>query len=83
MKKPKQQLTMKQSRLMASLTQKEVAQEMSVHHHTYMKWEHNPGSMTIDNARMFANIVNRSFDEIFFEVESNLIRQKQKRSNTA
>lgn len=74
-------LTMKKARQIADLRQIDVAKAMGVHVQTYMKWERNPGEMTIMNAQRFSRIVGRSFDEIFFDAESNLIRHEQ--HNTA
>ncbi|MED4122636.1 helix-turn-helix transcriptional regulator [Halalkalibacterium halodurans] len=68
------QLTLKQARLLSDLTQKEVAEMLGVHVHTYMKWERNPEEMSIGTAKQFAKIVNRGIEEIFFDSESNLIR---------
>lgn len=67
--------TVKQARLMAGLTQKEAAEIFSVHVHTYMKWEKNPEEISIGTAKQLAKIFGRSVEEIFFEDESNLIRQ--------
>ncbi|WNF07211.1 helix-turn-helix transcriptional regulator [Brevibacillus borstelensis] len=67
--------TVKQARLLAGLTQKEVSGMLRVHVQTYMKWERNPEEMSISKAKQFSKIVGREFDEIFFDSESNLIRQ--------
>lgn len=69
-------LTVKQARLLAGYTQKQIADILGVHVQTYMKWERNPGEMSISTAKQFSKIVGRGFDEIFFDKESNLIRQK-------
>lgn len=68
-------LTIKQARLISELTQKEIAEVLGVHVQTYMKWEKSPEEMSIGTAKQFARIVKRDFDEIFFDSESNLIRQ--------
>lgn len=68
-------LTMKQARLLAELKQQEVAEILGVHVQTYMKWEKNPEEMSIGTAKQFSRIVKREFEEIFFDTESNLIRQ--------
>lgn len=67
--------TLKQARLLADLTQKEVAEILGVHIQTYMKWERNPEEMSIGTAKQFSRIVKREFEEIFFDEESNLIRE--------
>lgn len=66
--------TVKQARLLAGLTQKEVAQMLNMHVQTYMKLEKNPELMSIKTAKEFSQIVGRNFEEIFFDNESNLIR---------
>jgi DNA-binding XRE family transcriptional regulator len=68
-------LTMKQARLLAELTQQEIAEILGVHVQTYMKWEKNPEEMSIGTAKQFSRIVKREFEDIFFDAESNLIRQ--------
>jgi len=66
--------TVKQARLLAGLTQKEVAQMLKMHVQTYMKLEKNPELMSIKTAKEFSRIVGRNFEEIFFDNQSNLIR---------
>ncbi|PWV97473.1 DNA-binding XRE family transcriptional regulator [Paenibacillus cellulosilyticus] len=68
-------LTLKQARQLAGLTQKEVAEVLGVHTHTYMKWERNPEEMSVGTAKQFSRIVKVEVNEIFFEDQSNLIRQ--------
>jgi DNA-binding XRE family transcriptional regulator len=68
-------LTLKQARLLAELTQQEIAEILGVHVQTYMKWEKNPEEMSIGTAKQFSRIVKREFEDIFFDAESNLIRQ--------
>ena len=60
------QLSMKQARIGANMTQNEIACKMRIHPQTYAKIEKNPGRATIDQAKCFAKIVNVSFDDIFF-----------------
>lgn len=69
-------LTVKQARLLAGLTQKEVSEKLKVHVQTYMKWEKNPECMSIGTAKQFSEIVGRNFEDIFFDKESNLIRHE-------
>jgi DNA-binding XRE family transcriptional regulator len=68
-------MTLKQARQLAGLTQKDVADMLGVHPHTYMKWERSPEEMSVGTAKQFARIVKQDFEEIFFDIESNLIRQ--------
>lgn len=67
-------LTLRHARLLADLTQKEIAEILGVHVHTYMKWEHNPDEISVGTAKQFAKIVGRDIEELFFSSESNLIR---------
>lgn len=69
-------LTIKQARLLAEMTQQEVADRMGIHRHTYMKWEQNPDEMPIGRAKQFCEIVGVSIDEIFFGIKSTLSRNK-------
>lgn len=76
------QLTLKKARLLSGLTQKEVAEILGVHTQTYMKWERSPEEMSVGTAKQFCKIVDISFDEIFFNTESNLIRQNKTKDET-
>jgi DNA-binding XRE family transcriptional regulator len=67
-------ITMKQARILADLTQIEIAEILGVHVQTYMKWEKDPEEMSVGTAKQFARIVKREFDEIFFDDESILTR---------
>lgn len=75
----KLKLTLKKARLLAGLTQKEVADILGVHVQTYMKWERNPEDMSVGTAKQLSKIFNVDFEEIFFDNESNLIRQEKAR----
>jgi DNA-binding XRE family transcriptional regulator len=68
-------LTVKMARVFAGLTQRDVAEILGVHVQTYMKWEKNPEEMSIGTAKQFSRIVGIGVEEIFFDKESNLIRQ--------
>ncbi|MBG9734744.1 hypothetical protein ABD86_04000 [Paenibacillus alvei] len=63
------------ARVFAGLKQREVAEILGVHVQTYMKWERNPEEMSIGTAKQFSRIVGIGVEEIFFDKESNLIRQ--------
>lgn len=65
------QVTMKQARVGANLTQQEVADRMGVHVQTYQRMESHPGDITIKQGREFARIVGLTFDDIFFDSNSN------------
>lgn len=64
-------LTLKKARLLAGLTQKEVADILGVHVQTYMKWERNPEDMSVGTAKQLSKIFNVDFEEIFLTM--NLI----------
>lgn len=69
-------ITVKQARLLAGLTQQQVAAQMDVHRQTYMKWEQNPDEIPIGKAKQFCEIVGKKIDEIsFFGLESTISRQ--------
>ena len=61
------QITMKQARVGANLTQARIASKMGIHPQTYMRLEKHPGDMTIKRAKKFAKIVGVPFDDIFFD----------------
>jgi len=73
-------LTMKQARQLAGLTQQEAAKLLDVHKQTYVKWEKNSDLIPLGRARKFSKIVGLKVDEIFFEGKSTLSRVKQKNS---
>lgn len=65
------QITMKQARVGADLTQAAVAEKMGVHPTTYFKMEKHPEDLTIKQAKRFSKIVGLKFDDILFMDESN------------
>lgn len=67
-------ISVKMARVGANLTQQQLADEMGIHVQTYAKMENNPGSMTIDESKLFARIVGVPWSDIFFDIDSNLIR---------
>jgi len=69
------QITVKQARIGIGATQQEIAYKMGIHVTTYQKFEKNPGSMSIDQGKDFADIVGVSYSNIFFGSNSNLIRE--------
>lgn len=68
-------LTVKGARQLAGYTQGEMSVKMGVHMHTYRRWERNPEKMTIEQAKRFCFIVNRSIEDIFFDTDSSLTRE--------
>ena len=65
------QVTMKQARVGADMTQQEVADKLGVHVQTYQRMESHPGDVTIKQGKNFAEIVGLRFDDIFFFFFSN------------
>lgn len=65
------QITMKQARVGADMTQADVAEKMGIHPTTYLRMEKHPEDLTIKQARVFSNIVGLKFDDIIFVDESN------------
>lgn len=68
-------ITVKQARLLSGLSQVEVADSLGVHRQTYAKWEKNADSMTIGQAKKFAEIAGVQLEQIFFTSKSTLGRQ--------
>ena len=65
------QVTMKQARVGANMTQQDVADRLGVHVQTYQRMESHPGDVTIKQGKIFADIVGLNFDDIFFDTDSN------------
>ena len=61
---------MKQARQYSGLTQEEIAEKMDMHRDTYRKLETNPEKATVEQARLFSQIVGIGLDQIFFAGES-------------
>lgn len=64
------QVTVKQARQMAGLTQQEMADGLEVNRSTYIKLEKEPDSITIGQARRICQITGFSIDDIFFASNS-------------
>ena len=60
------QITMKQARVGANLTQQQVADRLGVHVQTYQRMEQNPQDVTIKQGKQFSEIVGYDFEDIFF-----------------
>lgn len=73
----KMSMTMKMARVGAGLTQQQVADKMGIHAQTYSKMENDSDGVTIREAKLFSEIVGVPWTEIFFGVESNLIRENE------
>ncbi len=68
-------ITMKMARVGANMTQQEVADAMGMHVNTYARFEKDPESISIEDAKKFSKIVNVNCTDIFFSNNSNLIRE--------
>lgn len=60
------QVSMKQARVGAGFSQAAIAQKMGVHVNTYMKYEEAPEKMSLEKARIFADICGLNFDDILW-----------------
>ncbi|MGG3798946.1 helix-turn-helix transcriptional regulator [Metabacillus fastidiosus] len=67
-------LTLKQARLLKGFTQREMAHELGVHVQTYSKMEKQPDEVTIREAKKICEILEFSYDFIFFNDNSTLSR---------
>ena len=65
------QITMKQARVGAEMTQQQVADKLGVHVQTYQRMEQHPQDVTIRQGKEFSAIVGCSFEDIFFAADSN------------
>ncbi len=63
----KQKFTLKQHRLIKGLTQAQMAEIIGVHVNTYANWEESPEKISIGKAKLIAEALGLSIDEIFFE----------------
>lgn len=59
-------LTVKQARVGANLTQREVADALEIHENTYRKLEENPEGFTMGRAEAFAAIVGVDMNDILW-----------------
>lgn len=60
------QVTVKQARKMAGLTQQEMANGLEMNRTTYIKLEKEPDLITIRQAKKICEITGFSIDDIFF-----------------
>jgi transcriptional regulator with XRE-family HTH domain len=67
-------LTLKQARLIKGLTQSQMAERLNVHVQTYRKMEKEPDEVTIGDAKKICEILDVSYDFIFFNGNSTLSR---------
>lgn len=60
------ELTLKKARLLADMTQVEMAKALGIAESTYIKYESYRNFMRMDTAYKFATLVNRELDDIIF-----------------
>jgi transcriptional regulator with XRE-family HTH domain len=73
-------LTLRQARAMRGFTQKELARRLGVHVQTYSKMEKEPEEVTIRDAKRISEILDVSYDLIFFDNSSTFGRLEEKYS---
>jgi len=66
--------SLKQARLIKGLTQKEVAEKLGVNRDTYRRLEKYPDETTIKQAKLLSEILDMSYDFIFFNDNSTFSR---------
>lgn len=66
--------SLKQARLIKGLTQKEVAEKLGVNRDTYRRLEKYPDETTIKQAKQLSEILDMSYDFIFFNDNSTFSR---------
>ena len=59
-------LTLREWRRLKELSQKEMADRCNVHVNTYILWEEHPERLTIEKARIVANVLDVPFSQINF-----------------
>ncbi len=67
-------LTLKKARIIAEISQADMAKAIGVSRGTYIKIEKNPDTTTIAQAKAISKILNISYDEIFFGNNSTFSR---------
>jgi len=58
--------TLKQCRVGKNLTQKQMADALKIHVHTYSKYEKSPELMSIKVAKQFSEITGVNIEDILF-----------------
>ena len=67
-------LTLKKARLLAEVSQADLAKAVGMSRSTYLKIEKNPDTATVAQAKAISEFLGTSYDEIFFGDESTLSR---------
>lgn len=63
--------TVKQARVLAGLTQQEMADVLCIHRSTYIKLEENPDKITIGQAKAISNTTGVPVDSILFFAQNS------------
>lgn len=66
------ELTLRQARKMKEISQRTVANRLNVCEETYRKIERNPDLATIGQAKVLSDLLDISYDVIFFDGNSSL-----------
>ncbi|MED5102479.1 helix-turn-helix transcriptional regulator [Niallia circulans] len=74
--------SLKQARLIKGLTQKEVAEKLGVNRDTYRRLEKYPDETTIKQAKQLSEILDMSYDFIFFNDNSTFSRYESRDSTS-
>lgn len=61
-----EKLTLKNARVLADMTQRDMAKALGVNEGTYIEYEKYRTFMRMDTAYKFSKIVNRSLDDLIF-----------------
>jgi DNA-binding XRE family transcriptional regulator len=78
----KVKLTLKQARLIKGFTQVQMANMLGIHVQTYQKMEKHPDEVTVKQAKQLSEILEFSYDFIFFNTDSTLSRYEGGNSAT-
>lgn len=68
-------LTLKKARVLAEVSQADMAKAVGISRGTYMKLEKNPDTATIAQAKAISSFLDIPYDEIFFGKRSTLSRE--------
>ncbi|RVU97015.1 XRE family transcriptional regulator [Coriobacteriales bacterium OH1046] len=65
------EITIKEARVQAGLSQQDVAAKLGVSRQAYANMEQNPGSVKVDTARRICSILGTEYERIFFSSFAN------------
>ena len=69
-------MTIRQARRMKDISQKEMAETLEVSEDTYRRIERDPERASIRQAKIISKTTGVSIDEIFFDRDSSLTRDR-------